>query len=227
MGTATLEISSDNEINENAHKPPEFYPCDECGRMFTKLALRIHKRYCTENIEHCICFVCHLTRLRLRTGDIVAFNSSKNGQNDVYRKYLVDRLKQTLNENKVEDTQKKNSNNAEKRILPWNENISYLHISPKIDVSSENISEEKAVFNNNNTKYFLKSGHGCNSCSRKLFCNFCKEHVYWHLYGLHILRHTKKIEGDQIVCPECSALHSSAAYFLSHYYSHINLHPKD
>ncbi|XP_035232047.1 zinc finger protein 708-like [Stegodyphus dumicola] len=65
MGSANAELCSRSSVDKHNSpdmkmQRPEFFPCSECGRKFTKRALEVHKNSCSEK-DDCQCVVCKTT----------------------------------------------------------------------------------------------------------------------------------------------------------------------
>ncbi|KAG8195620.1 hypothetical protein JTE90_017914 [Oedothorax gibbosus] len=64
MGSATAEDCSENKAGALLQvQRPVFYSCSACGLKFTKRALEIHKKQCSEN-ENCSCAVCKISKTK-------------------------------------------------------------------------------------------------------------------------------------------------------------------
>lgn len=91
-------------------------------------------------------------------------------------------------------------------------------------------NDEKLSDNSNDSDKFLtvKARQKINDheCDRNLFCRFCKSHVHYESFGLHIIKHCEKIHETSLKCPECGRIFSQPALYLTHYTSHYSDHSK-
>ncbi|GFR06226.1 zinc finger protein 85 [Trichonephila clavata] len=127
--------NSENDVNNAQMQRPKFYPCSDCGRKFTKLALEVHKKSYTED-ENCSCKVCKPIKnncLQTKTGKPVLLNpeesaekeesnfrdlgvlSSQNSSNHENTKTFPSNLPISYNQcNGIESSSKKNIEDSEK-----------------------------------------------------------------------------------------------------------------
>ncbi|GFS62723.1 zinc finger protein 85 [Nephila pilipes] len=219
IGTLMAENDSDHE------RRPVFYTCEECGRKFTKLALEVHKKSCSED-ENCSCKVCkssNLNHLETKTGKCVS-NPETSAEK------LENNFREPFRDLKVSSSQNiQNSSDHEnaKVKLPTSNTVINNHshsteplFAEGTEISPSEKDQERTVLTDS-----LESCHNGEPCNRKLFCIFCEKHVLWISFGYHALTHCSKNENNDITCLACNETRSSTVLFLMHFHAHTMSHP--
>lgn len=92
MGSATAEESSENSADSPLQmQRPLFYSCPQCGLKFTKRALDIHKRQCTES-ENCSCPVCKISKTKISKEQCILRETEQSGSKKLKPSEKLDHL---------------------------------------------------------------------------------------------------------------------------------------
>ncbi|GFS42759.1 zinc finger protein 85 [Nephila pilipes] len=233
MGTATSENDTDKQKNEVQIQRPEFYPCNDCGRKFTKLALEVHKKSCSED-KNCSCKVCKSSNnnsLKKSVGTCALLNSEADVEKKEsnFREQFRD-LGISLNKN----IQNSVDHEHAKVKLPSSNTVVNNHLcitEPSFEEGTEEsclkspVSKRKKKRKKLLISDSLENCHDGEPCNRKLFCDFCEQHVFWESVGNHAFTHSIKSEDNTIICLACDEKRSSPTYFLMHFHTHMVAHP--
>ncbi|GFY61051.1 zinc finger protein 85 [Trichonephila inaurata madagascariensis] len=230
MGTANSENDASHQKNTVQIHRPEFYTCNDCGQKFTKLALEVHKKSCSED-ENCSCKVCksiNINCLQTKTGTCMVLNPetssekresnfrdhfrdlsvSSSGNSSDHEDIKISSPKLIINDNQLNMTESSLEEDTEES----------LEKSPVM--KSKNLKRKRIVFTDS-----LENCHDGEPCNRKLFCNSCKKHVFWESVGSHAFTHSIKREDNHLICLVCDETRSSLTLFLMHFTSHMIAHP--
>ncbi|GFX38204.1 zinc finger protein 85 [Trichonephila clavipes] len=228
MGMANYESDVNQQANNAQMQRPKFYPCSDCGRKFTKLALEVHKKSCSED-ENCSCKVCKSINnncLQTKAGKSVLLNPEESPEKE---------------ENNFRDlgvlSSQNSSNHENTKTFPSNSVISDnqcngIESSSKKDTEEslekspgmkpKTLKRKRVVFTDS-----LENSHNGEPCTRKLFCGFCKQHVPWDTTANHAFSHCNVNENNHLECLACKETRSTAILFLMHFHTHFLTHPSD
>lgn len=249
MGNSVLDDKSTANAYENdnleCYRPgrPDVFPCSDCGRYFTPLAMTVHKRTCSEN-ENCECSACKssIKKIKLNSTEspllkTTLVNSIKSDHHQLTNEKVHDvtnavsdnclSLNCVAKNSKVKESECEDVSDmkgcdpeVERIALHDHEYVSFKTVSPEnVDALSDNSNDIMKI--NQSTKLKLKVDH---DCDRKLFCRYCNSHIFWESFGLHIIQHCEQTEEKLLKCPECSRTFTQPALYLTHYLIHNSDH---
>ncbi|GFS42765.1 zinc finger protein 85 [Nephila pilipes] len=228
METANSENCTKQQTNKVQIQRPEFYPCNECGQKFTKLALEVHKKSCSED-ENCSCKVCKSSKInyfQTRTARSVVLNVEANtGKKErSVREHFRDLG--LLSSQNIQ----KSSDHENAKISSLNDN-QFNTNKPSFEGGTDEPFENSTVIKIKSLKPkrtiftdSLENCHDGDACNRKFFCGFCQQHIFWESTGNHALTHSVKSENNHLICLACNETCSSPTLFVLHFHAHLVVH---
>ncbi|GIY61554.1 hypothetical protein CDAR_3161 [Caerostris darwini] len=197
-----MESTAENENNFKSEVDvskvgPTFYSCDRCTRRFTKAALEIHKRVCTEK-ENCACSACVKYLGNKKTITEIA-----NGVNLVKNENATDEnLVKKENVSNIPSFQR-----TEKKCKPSNNSKSIIFKSVHLQHNEKNCTRKifcAACELHVSWQYFGVHAlqHSIKSNDNKIICSQCSNAYQSPIvFLLHFYQHT--LSAHQNECAQC------------------------
>ncbi|GFX38188.1 zinc finger protein 112 [Trichonephila clavipes] len=216
MGTTNSENDASQQKNTVQLQRPEFYPCNDCGRKFTKLALEVHKKSCSED-ENCSCKVCksnNFNHFQTKTEkSVLNPETSAKREEGNFRGHFCD-----LGVLSSQNSSDHESNNDQCSSFESS-------LEENTEESFEKSITKRKILKQAKFTDSLEYCHDGEPCNRKLFCNSCKKHVFWESVGNHAFTHSIKREDNHLICLACNETRSSSMLFVMHFNAHMMTHP--